>query len=136
MERLFCRIKSMRSIATFSRRSPRLAFTLVELMVSIALALILMLGINYIFKATSQTVSTGFALSAVTRQQRSVNRAFDDDFDFEGKGYITTKDMPCIVIFNEQVPAFRDRNDMNTDSDTDPMTIDVNGVSQAVAPFD
>src|SRR5438552_6210765 len=107
-------------ILSRSRGPTARAFTLVELMVSIALALILMIGINYIFKATSQTVSTGFALSSVTRQQRSVNRVLDDDFDFEGKGYIATKDMPCIIIWSERVAAFRDRNDMNTDSDYNP----------------
>src|SRR3954454_5235323 len=98
-----------------SDSSQRPGFTLVELMVSIALALILMLGINYIFKATAQTVGTGFALSSVTRQEQAVSRVLDDDFDTHATGALAVQDMPFIMIYSERVSAFRDRNDMNTD---------------------
>ena len=50
---------------------PRRAFTLIEVMISIALVLILVLGINQVFKLTSDTVGAGQALASKARDYRA-----------------------------------------------------------------
>ena len=52
---------------------PRPAFTIVELMISIALVVILMVGIHQVFKMSSDTVSMGHALADMARDNRSVS---------------------------------------------------------------
>src|SRR6476646_4004668 len=66
----FCRRRS----GGFTR-----AFTLVELMVSIAVALLLILGVNQVFRATSQTTGAGQALSTEQRYSRTVKTTLSND---------------------------------------------------------
>ena len=52
-------------------------FTLTELMISVALALLLLVGINQVFKTTSQTVGTSYAALEGARKQVSIDNVFD-----------------------------------------------------------
>ncbi|HEV7301520.1 MAG TPA: prepilin-type N-terminal cleavage/methylation domain-containing protein [Tepidisphaeraceae bacterium] len=55
-------------------------FTLTELLISIAIALILILGIATVFRLTGETIGAGMALSASTRDQRAAQTVFATDF--------------------------------------------------------
>src|SRR4051812_19587265 len=97
----------------FSTRTTRAAhaFTLVELIVSIALVLILMIGVSQVFKTISGTVSAGSAVSDNTRNPRGAKATFAQDFnDF-------AKDGPAIILHSERTGAFRNRADMLADRD-------------------
>src|SRR5947209_20458033 len=64
-----------------ARQRRRAGFTLVELMVSIALALLLVIGINAVFKMSSDTVGTGMQMGEITRQFRTVDKVLGNDLD-------------------------------------------------------
>ena len=59
---------------------PARAFTLVELMISIALVLVIILGVNAIFKMASDTVNAGQALSGANRDNRAIQSVIYQDF--------------------------------------------------------
>jgi prepilin-type N-terminal cleavage/methylation domain-containing protein len=93
---------------------PRRAFTLVELMVSIALVLVLILGVNAIFKMASDTVNAGLALAGANRDNRAVQTVIYNDFQ-----NAVLDDGPMLLIRSERVPAFRNRADEAADRDVD-----------------
>jgi type II secretory pathway pseudopilin PulG len=68
----------------FSSRSGRRrrggAFTLVELMISIALALLLIYGVSQVFKMSGDTVGAQQAVSANVRDQRAVGATVTEDW--------------------------------------------------------
>src|SRR4051794_36254313 len=55
------------------------AFTMVELLVSIALVVVLILGINAVFKYSADAVGTGQAIGDVSRQNRAVQAVLTQD---------------------------------------------------------
>jgi type II secretory pathway pseudopilin PulG len=63
-----------------SRHAARPAFTLVELMISIALALMLIYGIAQVFKMSGDTIGAQQALSSSVRDQRAASPTFIEDF--------------------------------------------------------
>jgi prepilin-type N-terminal cleavage/methylation domain-containing protein len=75
-------------------RTQARGFTLIELMISIVIVLILMLGINFIFGTSSRTVSTGMALMNVNRDLRAARKVMQDDFD----NATAAEDMPALII--------------------------------------
>src|SRR4051794_1005076 len=103
------------------RRSRDQAFTLVELLVSIALVLILVLGINQVFRIASQGVSGGQALSTVHRDNRSAQAVMYSDVahavmppSANGGTYDTA---PYFILRSERIYAYRNRQDHLSDSD-------------------
>lgn len=91
------------------------AFTLVELLISIAIVLVLILGINQVFSITSQGVAGGQALSTVIRDNRSAHSVFYDDFrgivmpaNAVGGGF---DNGPGMLIRSERQYAYRSRTD-------------------------
>ncbi len=68
------------------------AFSLIELMIAIAMVVLLMLGINTVFKMSSDTVGTGVAISDLTRADRSIQAVLQDDFRR------SAKDAPLFII--------------------------------------
>jgi len=97
-------------------------FTLVELMVSIAMVMLLMAGIYAVFDAASRTTGTGAAVQQFTEAARSMERLMSDDFQHAAPA----RHMPCIVIYSEQAFTFADQMDMNGDADGKPETADLN----------
>jgi prepilin-type N-terminal cleavage/methylation domain-containing protein len=94
------------------RHNPvRDAFTLIELMISIALVLLLMLGINQVFKVTGQAIGTNQAISTGVRDGRAVQSVMATDL-----GTAAPKS-PAIIIRSERVSAFRNRQDQLQDRD-------------------
>ncbi|HEV7299201.1 MAG TPA: prepilin-type N-terminal cleavage/methylation domain-containing protein [Tepidisphaeraceae bacterium] len=80
----------------------RSAFTLVELLISVAIALILIVGIATVFNLTGQTIGAGMALSAVTRDQRAAQTVFSSDFE----GLASTN--PGLVIWSGTTAGYLD----------------------------
>ena len=114
----------------------RAAFTLVELMISIAIVLVLMLGINFVFGLTSRTVGTGMALSAAGRDIRNARKVMQADFD----NSVSVGESPALIIQSETIAAFQNRQDELADRDynrldtlvqreTETLTYDVDGES-------
>jgi prepilin-type N-terminal cleavage/methylation domain-containing protein len=97
-------------------------FTLIELMVSIALVLILILGINQVFKIASDTVNGGTAISAAAREDRAIQGTMYPDFQ-----NVVLADAPYFIIRSRLQPAFRNKADEQADRDGDPYTVDVDG---------
>ena len=100
---------------------PRQGFTLVELMVSVVLVLLLLLGINTIFKMSSDTVGLGSAINEKSRLHRSIESILSND------GPHIPKDSPLFVI--HMMPAsitgnFLNEADRARDADGDVATID------------
>ena len=95
------------------------AFTLVELMVSIAMVLIIILGVNAIFKMASDTVNGGTAMSAAVRDARAAQTVLYDDLRTA-----VINDGPMLLIRSERVPAFRNAADEAADVDGNPLTQD------------
>jgi len=96
-----------------AKRSPFTdrGFTLVELMIAVAISLMLMIGVNQVFRATSDTVGAGQAISGIGRDDRAVQNTFFDDMN----GF--APDTPMLIIHNEQLWAFRDAQDQAQDVD-------------------
>jgi type II secretory pathway pseudopilin PulG len=90
----------------------RTAFTLVELLVAISLTLILLLGINQVFKMTTDTVGAGQALNAASRDLRGAQSVFFNDLH----GAVTSN-APAFIIYSQQTTAFRNRADELADRD-------------------
>lgn len=108
-----------------SDHSHRLApagFTLIELMVSIALVLILILGINQVFKIASDTVNVGQAMSGAAREDRAIQGTLGPDVQ-----NMVLADAPFFIIRSRVQPAFRSRADEQADRDGDPYTVDIDG---------
>jgi prepilin-type N-terminal cleavage/methylation domain-containing protein len=96
-------------------------FTLVELMISVALVLVLILGINQVFSITSQGIAGGQALSAAIRDNRGANAVMYGDIrnvvmPRNATGG-TFDDGPAFVIRSERQYAYRNRADHLGDPD-------------------
>jgi prepilin-type N-terminal cleavage/methylation domain-containing protein len=98
------------------------AFTLIELMVAIALLVMIMLGINQVFKITGDAVSSGQAVSAMTRDAQAVQTVLAGDF----QAMVSGNDAPWLMIRSTVTPTFRNRADQLGDRDGNPRTIDTN----------
>jgi prepilin-type N-terminal cleavage/methylation domain-containing protein len=91
----------------------RSGFTLIELMISIALVLILMIGINKVFKLTADTVSIGQAVSSAVQDSRGAQASMNDDLSS------VADDAPYMLIRSTVTSAFRNRADELADRDYD-----------------
>src|SRR3954471_18410931 len=85
-----------------SASAGRRAFTLIEVMISIALVLALIIGINQVFKVAADTVGTGQALSAKVRDARAVQHVFFDEISHIS---IRSDECPFLIIDSRTQPA-------------------------------
>src|SRR5256885_15318138 len=89
------------------RSSAAAAFTLVELMVSIALVLLLVLGINAVFTLSARTVGMGQQVSEIQRQFRNAEATLQNDFfNFANPG-----ELPAFWFTSYNQPAFMNQVD-------------------------
>src|SRR3954464_11040787 len=93
------------------------AFTLVELMISIAMVVILMLGITKVFSLTSQTAGATNQMSASLRDARAAQAEMYEDFS-----HAVREGSPFMIIRSMVQPAFRNKADRDADRDFDPTT--------------
>jgi prepilin-type N-terminal cleavage/methylation domain-containing protein len=94
-----------REFMTSTRPTSR-GFTLVELMISIAIALILILGVSRVFSYSTDAVGAGQALVNVSRDARAAAAVFARDLS----GAVLNGS-PCIILNSQQVYAFRNLTD-------------------------
>ena len=106
-----------------SRRRRTIGFTLIEVMISVAIVLVLMLGINYVFSTSAKTISVGMATTGVNREIRGARKVMESDF----ANAIPAEEMPALMIHNEVIYAWKDKQDKLADADGDPSTFDVDG---------
>jgi prepilin-type N-terminal cleavage/methylation domain-containing protein len=87
-------------------------FTLVEILISVALVLLLILGVNEVFRLTSRAVGAGQQLSEINRNARNAQSIIYND--------LTHADVingPFLFIKSETSVAFRNREDQLSDKD-------------------
>lgn len=97
------------------------AFTLIELMLSIALVVLLMVGVNSIFKTTSDAVGAGQRLGDATRGQQALQSVFAQDFAS------ALQDPPVFWITSEQVYMYTNWDDYRSNAQgEDPWYVDLN----------
>jgi prepilin-type N-terminal cleavage/methylation domain-containing protein len=104
------------------------AFTLVELMISIALVLLLLVGVNQVFRLTGETVGAGQALSAASRDIRSAQATINEDF----RNLAT--DGPIFMISCRHSFAFQSLSDQQSDYDFRSETTNVGDTVNATQP--
>lgn len=101
-------------------------FTLVEVMISIAIALVLILGIAQIFSMAQRTTGAGTQVLAATDATRGIQQTLLND----ARGITNTiGDSPALVIFSFPQAVFRNKVDQQEDLDGKPTTLNdpVNG---------
>jgi prepilin-type N-terminal cleavage/methylation domain-containing protein len=107
----------------------RAAFTLIELMISIALSLLLVAGINAIFRTTADTVSTGTAATNTARELRNAFDTMDADFS----GFLDSASQPLLLIYNTNVTGFRDKVDEKSDTAYGTTPNEANALDESIA---
>lgn len=115
--------------ATARAMPARGGFTLVELMISIVLVLVIIIGVNEVFSLTSRTVGAGQALNAIQRDNRTTLQTLRDDFQA-----LAMNDGPFFLIRSEARPAFRNVADRTGDVDGNPLTFDNGTGTESAVP--
>ena len=92
----------------------RAGFTLVEVLISIAIALVLILGISQIFSLAQRTTGAGNAVLGAVDTVRGVQATFAQDFRSITNA---TGDSPGIAIVSYALPAWRSAADRQSDRD-------------------
>jgi len=113
------------------QRPPRRGFTLLEVLVSIALVLIIILGVNQVFALTSQAVGAGNAVSTIVRDARSAQSIITEDL-----GNAEILRAPFFLIQSEVLLAFRNRADQLADIDYSPANTNRAQVEASVLSVD
>ena len=108
-------------------RADRSAFTLVELMISIALVVLLILGVNQVFLYTSQAVGSGQAINDAIRNGRSVQQTLGADLANAVPNGLDANSSAGLVITSTSVYGYRNAADLAGDRDGNPATIDLDG---------
>lgn len=95
-------------------------FTLVEVLISIAIALVLILGVSQIFSIAQRTTGAGTQVLADTEFNRGIQEMLLND----ARGVTNTVgDSPGLVILSYPQAAFRNRVDSQQDNDGMPYTV-------------
>lgn len=110
----------------------RSGFTLVEVMISIAIALVLILGISQIFSMAQRTTGAGNSIIATVETVRGVQSTLASDFRSMSD---TVGDSPGIVIVSYALPAWRSAADRANDRDADPTTLNDPAGTGSLAPL-
>lgn len=109
-----------RSASSVPAAARRRAFTLIELMVSIVLVLILILGVNQVFKIASDSTGAGQAVSDIVRDNRAVQTVLYNDL---AQSIIRSDDSPCFIIRSTRTAAFLDAAEALSDTDFQALPI-------------
>jgi prepilin-type N-terminal cleavage/methylation domain-containing protein len=123
------RIQSSQPDLAAGRR--RGGFTLTEVLISIALVLVLILGINQVFALTSRAVGAGQAVGAGTRAARGAQTIIAAD-----AAAAVIERAPFLYIKGEAMAAFRNRQDLAADYDFSPTVTTAATVDLAVRTVD
>ena len=111
------------------RSSQHDGFTLVEVLVSVAIALLLILGVNTVFKISAQTVGAGESLLSATRDSRTILQTVLADVngvDQVPASGSTIGNAPFFIIRSEHVYAFRNVADAQVATSPNDPSMDAN----------
>jgi type II secretory pathway pseudopilin PulG len=103
----------------------RPAFTLVELMLSLAMVLILIVGINFVFRSATDAVGAGNALNSINSDTQATQPMIFDDLRN------VAKNPPCFIISSQLVTQFLNSDDAKTGSDPTRIITDNSGGQNA-----
>jgi type II secretory pathway pseudopilin PulG len=117
---------------TLIHRPSRSAFTLTELMISIALAIILIVGINAVFKSTSDTLSAGQKIAEANRNEQSLQTVLADDI----RQIVLPEEAPFLLIRSRREPGFLNAQDQASDLNYDATSTNADTVDAAIRSFD
>jgi prepilin-type N-terminal cleavage/methylation domain-containing protein len=92
-------------------------FTLIELMISIALVLVLILGVNQVFQYTTQAVGAGEAINSAIRGSRAAEATFAGDLGNMVSPGSGPTDSASLIIASMQAYAYRNKADMAAEGD-------------------
>jgi prepilin-type N-terminal cleavage/methylation domain-containing protein len=112
-------------------------FTLVELMVSVALVLVLILGVTQVFSLTQKTISATSGLGDAIRSNKAVQQTMVSDLKnaaLPGTGM--GRGGPFFVIVSERIAAFKSREDQEADLDYNPANVNHTQVDDAILSED
>jgi prepilin-type N-terminal cleavage/methylation domain-containing protein len=120
------RLLSANSAVSAVKISPRLrlkraGFTLIELMLSVAMVLVLIVGVNYVFQTTTDAIGAGQASSTAARDSQSAQTLLFDDFKN------VSKNPPCFIIASQFVTQFLNSADAQTGDDPRKIVLDTAG---------
>src|SRR5271170_6866208 len=115
------------SHSDFEFRASLQAFTLVELMISLAMVLILILGINFVFRSATDAIGAGQALNVINSDAQSAQPVVFDDLRN------VSKNPPCFIIASQLVTQFLNADDAKTSSDPTQLITDNTGGSSTTA---
>src|ERR1700722_2566654 len=109
------------------------AFTPVELMLSLAMVLLLIIGINYVFRSATDAVSAGESLNNINNDAQATQPLLFNDLQN------ASKNPPCFIIASQLITQFKNADDAKTSSDptiipTDNAGGTVNVGNTTVAP--
>jgi prepilin-type N-terminal cleavage/methylation domain-containing protein len=93
-------------------------FTLIELMISLALVLILIVGINFVFRSATDAVGAGQALNQINSDAQSTQPVLFNDLNN------VAKPPPLFIISSQFVTQFLNADDAKTSSDPNVIPID------------
>jgi hypothetical protein len=91
-------------------------------MISIAMVVVLMLGITKVFSLTAQTAGATNQLSSFLRDSRAAQAVFYQDLSTA-----VSDGAPCMLLCSSRVNAFRNKADEQGDRDNNALTVDLNG---------
>lgn len=88
------------------------AFTLVEMLISVALIAVLMLAVTQIFSIATRTIGGGQAIGTAVRDAQAAQAVMSRDLA------AAASDGPCFIIHSTRTTAFRNNSDYTTSLDT------------------
>jgi len=109
----------------------RRAFTLVEVLISIGIALVLIIAISQIFAIAQQTSGTGTAVL----ESADTNRAIQSTLVADMRTMANTASDPLVIV-SQPIAAFRSPDDMQQDRDGDPRTFNDTNSSASLSTTD
>src|SRR3984957_18156538 len=101
------------------------AFTPVELMLSLAMVLLLIIGINYVFRSATDAVSAGESLNNINNDAQGTQPLLFNDLQN------ASKNPPCFIIASQLVMQLKNSDDAKTSSD--PAVIPIDNAGNYVA---
>ncbi len=120
-------------IATTSTcRLSRRAFTLIELMISIALALLLILGVNLVFRTASHTLKVGQHVAQINRNEQSLQTLLTDDVN----NLVLPEDAPFLFIRSQREAGFLNAADQDSDTDYNASQTNRDTVDDQIRSYD
>lgn len=107
-------------------------FTLTELMISIALVLLLIVGVNVVFQATSDTLSAGQKIAQANRNEQALHTVLAEDL----RNIVMPPEAPFLIIRSRREAGFLDQLDMLGDEDYNAASTNANAVDAAIRSYD